>query len=111
MGLKKLKRFELSTNELNKLQENVANFTDQLNDVFLNGRILLNTDGSVIEGITVQTTTTNIPHGLGRAYQGWVVIDVQGNARVWRDATAAVDSTKFLPLVASSSVTIKLWVF
>lgn len=111
MALKDFKKFELSTDELNKFQDNVSNFLRQFNSEFLDGQLVTTPNGSVIEGIAIDTVSTNVPHGLGRAYRGWILIDKTGSANVWRDATSTADSAKFLPLIASSAVTIKLWVF
>lgn len=108
MALKEFKKIESSNSELTKIQENIKSFTSQLNKAVLSGL--------VIENVSIGTATTMVPHGLARDYQGWQLLDVQGDARVWRDAT--VDASlpqngkdKFLPLKASVAVTVKLWVF
>lgn len=107
MALKDFKRFNIMDRETNDLQLNVRDFINQLDKNVL--------DGVRIEEvnklqITLTTTTTLIPHGLGRSFLGWHLVDIQGDARVWRD-TADVDTTKFLPLKASATVVVSLWVF
>lgn len=102
MALKDLKRIKLDNRDTETLQENVREYLGQLNPIVLSG---------IIVDATVGTSTTLINHGLARKFQGWHLLDVQGDARVWRDATSTADSKLFLPLRASASVNVKLWVF
>lgn len=103
MALKELKRFNSEDKYLNDIQANVREFTNQLNKKTL--------DGNFLESITIGTSTTLVPHALARSYLGWSIADLQGDARVWRDTTSTADTTKFIPLKASSSVIVNLWVF
>lgn len=112
MALKDFKTIESSDLELMKVQENLLTYFRQLNPVTLSGLYLktIQSSGSAID-ITIGTSTTNVPHGLGRQFQGWHLLDLQGDARVWRDTTSTADGTRFLPLKASTSVKVSLWVF
>lgn len=101
--LKKLKRLKFENLEVSLLQENVREKLDSFDDVFLSGRLI----GEVQLG----TATVNIPHLLDRSYQGFTLVDIQGDARVWRDTASAADPVKFISLRASASVKIKLWIF
>jgi hypothetical protein len=49
------------------------------------------------------------PHGLGREIQGWVVVDKDADANVYR--TNKNNPKLFLNLTATAQVTLKLWVF
>lgn len=103
MALSKLKLIKSDDTELMGLQGNVREFINQLNEETLSGRIL--------KDVVIGTSTTLVSHLLGRGYQGWHLLDIRGDSRVWRDATSTADNELFLPLVASSSVTVNLWVF
>lgn len=103
MALRALKTTDFKDKDIVKFQENVAEFLNQLNATILNGLIL--------SDIIVGTTDTDIPHMLGRTYSGWQLIDLQGDARVWRETASVSDKSKFLTLKASSQVTVSLWVF
>lgn len=59
------------------------------------------------------TATTNVSHGLGRPYTGFLVIDHTTSAIIFRDATVTtVDPKQYIPLKASAgSPTVTLWIF
>lgn len=103
MALEEFRRIQPQDEDLRKIQENLRLYFGQLNKTVL--------DGVILEDVSVGTSTTSVPHGLARKYQGWQILDIHGDARVWRDTTSTLDNTKYLPLKASSAVTVKLWVF
>lgn len=65
-------------------------------------------DKVALEDQSISTGTTLIAHGLGRAWQGWRLTDKQGAGDVYRDTSSTADSTEFLALKASSTVTVDL---
>ena len=101
--IKDLKKTQLSTDELTRLQDNIAEFARQFVDPFFSGII--------IPDVVIGTGLTNIAHGLARKYNGWQLVDIKGDARVWRDDSSAADKNKFISLRASASVTVSLRVF
>ena len=103
LALSNFKTIKSEDADTMSLQGNVREYVNQLNNVILSGRI--------VSSVVIGTSTTLVPHELARSYQGWHLVDLQGDARVWRDATSTADTTRFLPLRASSSVTVSLWVF
>lgn len=103
MALKDFQKFDSDDREIVKLQENVSKVFKQLNPAVF--------DGVYLGEFTISTSTTLVPHGLARKYQGWHLLDIQDDARVWRDSTSTADNTKFLPLRASANVVVRLWVF
>lgn len=103
MALIDLKRFDLGDKGANKLQENIRNFVRQFDKV--------TNDGALLSDITIGTSQTLVSHGLGRNFQGWYIVDIEGDARVWRDTTYSSNKDKYLPLKASASVRVKIWVF
>lgn len=103
MALKKFKKIDFKDKDVSKFQDSVDEYLNQLNAVVL--------DGIILTDVLIGTTTTEISHKLGRNFQGWHLLDIHGDARVWRDTSSTADLTKFLPLKASASVTVSLWVF
>lgn len=68
-------------------------------------------NGVLVENIVLTTTTTRVSHSLNRSYNGYIIVKMNADARVWVDTTTTADSDKFIPLKASASVTVSLWVF
>lgn len=69
-------------------------------------------DGILTSSQNVTTSFQNLPHGLGRAPVGWLVIAPNASATIWEDAASSnPDVTKFLRVKASAAVTCKFWVF
>lgn len=66
-------------------------------------------DYRVLKDITITTTTTDIPHTLGRAWQGWFVVS-RTNGVVPYETTQTNDK-QFLSLIAASSTTVDIYVF
>jgi len=87
-----------------QLQDRIEEFTKQLTTQ-------PGLDTRLISNIAVSTTVVLVEHGLGRAFQGWRVVDINANVVVYHDSSSTADITKFLPLKASGNATIKLEVF
>jgi hypothetical protein len=68
-------------------------------------------NGNLLTGIVLTTGTTRVPHGLGRPYVGFKIVDKTATADVWRDATNVGSPETFIPLIASAGVTVSIWVF
>jgi len=69
-------------------------------------------DGILTGSLDITTSFQNLPHGLGRAPVGWLVIAPNASATIWEDAASSnPDVTKFLRVKASAAVTCKFWVF
>jgi hypothetical protein len=67
-------------------------------------------NGSLIENVILSTTATKISHKLGRPFTGFIVVKKNANVDIWMDSSA-VDNSLFIPLDASGTVTVSLWVF
>lgn len=104
MALKEFKIIQAEDKDLNKVQENVRLYVNQLNDRILDGVLLKRIDLNA-------ASTVDIPHKLSRAFQGWQILDQDGSAIIWRDAGSSSDRAKFLPLKTSADVTVDIWVF
>lgn len=95
-------RLHTSDPELNQVQDNLIRRVNPA----LAAEIL---DGRLVTDVSVATSATNVNHGLGRAYQGWVIVDNNTDCRVWSPSTG--DTTKVIVLQSSAATTITLWVF
>jgi hypothetical protein len=65
-----------------------------------------------ITGLSLSTATTNVSHGLGRAWIGWMVTDIDDGVVVYRDAASTADAKFYLPLKTSAgtpTVNILVW--
>ena len=67
--------------------------------------------GNWIKAKPIGTSATVIDHGLGRAWQGYLITRMRADARVYEAATQPADPKKQLSLQASSAVTVDLYVF
>jgi len=102
MTLVPVTRLQTSDPELNQVQDN---FIRRVNPA-LAAEIL---DGRMVTGVSVATSATNVNHGLGRAYRGWIVVGNNTDCRVWSPSTS--DTTKIIVLQSSAATTLSLWVF
>lgn len=67
--------------------------------------------GRLVTGVALTTTTALVKHGLGKKFTGWLVVDSTANAVVYRDTTSTADNKVHIPLKASATTTVSLWVF
>lgn len=66
-------------------------------------------DGLLVENVTIATTDTNVVHGLGRDFRGWIIVRRDAAADVYEGTQ--INEAQYLTLIASSSVTVSLYVF
>lgn len=115
-----VKKIQSDDEILNRIQDGIIPVINAvLAHPILDGRIV-DTLAKDVNGqfpaIVLGAAAVNVPHLLGRKYQGWEPIDRNANAAIWVDPPVAgvdpnPDPTKFVRLVASATVTVKLWVF
>ena len=99
MELNPLKKVNVSDYNLQKIQGYTRDFAGQfIANPFIVGRIL---------DLDLTTTATAFNHGLQQTPTGWIILDKNSNADVWRTAW----DERTITLDASASTTIKLWVF
>jgi hypothetical protein len=89
-----------------KLDWSLANpkWASELNPIIGNPM----TNMRILPNVTLATGNNVINHGLGKTQQGWVVIDIQGAATIYRDAPF---NNTTLTLYASAGVIVSLGVF
>ena len=102
MSLKEFKKLNIKDFETNQLQNNVAEFLNQVTSKSI-------LDGRILENVAVSTTATEIAHGLGRKPLGYII--VKSNAHVTIYDTTSTTPTVTIKLTASATATINLWIF
>lgn len=88
---------------LNRVQDRIKVFADVVASIPL-------LDGRLIQAQSVGATVTSVPHGLGRPWRGFIVVNRNADVRVWAQAPGS-DAGALIKLVASSTATVSLWVF
>lgn len=68
------------------------------------------TQGTLVQNITLNPGVNYINHKLGETPVGWILVDITGQADVWRTAPFT-DTVLTLTSSAATSMTISLWVF
>jgi hypothetical protein len=89
-----------------KLEWNLANpkWAATLNPLLANPM----NNMSILKNVQLKTGTNVINHLLGRTMQGWIQIDIQGNAQIYRNADF---NNATLSLWSTAPVTVSLGVF
>ena len=85
--------------ELNRVQSNIRASLDPVSRDLLLNRLQLTAD--------IGTSDTSIQHALGRVPAGWIVIDKNANADIWR---VSLTNTTIV-LRASAPVKAKIFIF
>ena len=98
------KRVTTDDSVVEVLQDNAEPLMRKIQDAFL-------LEGALLKKETITTTASDIPHGLGRAPIGFVVVRRRGNEQVWDLQDDNRNASRTLRLIASGSVEIDLWVF
>ncbi len=92
-----------TTADLLRVQDNVGTLLNAVAAVPI-------LSGVEVNGVAFGASLTlNIPHGLGRAWRGWLITDQDQPAQIYRSSVA--NREKFLTLTADGTVTINLWVW
>ena len=99
MAVKGFKTVNFDDRSIQKFQDNVIAMKSELDKAeFING---------IFIEAKIDVTPTSIDHKLQKEPSGWFLMDIQGNATVWRTAW----NDKSITLQSSALVTIGLWVF
>ena len=99
-------RYRTDDYPLTRVQDKVEQFADTLQATgLLAGRLIENI-------VFVASTTQNVLHGLGRNYQGYIVVSVNAKAIIQVDDTKNSNKSQFLALQSyGTACTASLWVF
>lgn len=79
-------------------------WASELNPVLANPM----TNMAILKNVVLINGTTIIPHKLSRMQQGWVIVDVNGAATIYRNAPF---NNTTLSLNSSAAVTVSIGVF
>jgi len=102
---KAFKKNYTTDNQLNKLQDNIAEAISP----FIKNLLL---DGSILSGIELVTGQDNIiNHKLGRSLVGWLIIGNDTNAVVYDNQANNSLPNSTLLLITTANCTVKLYVF
>lgn len=90
--------------DLAKVQENVANFVEPLQ----NSQIW---QGVLYKGISLSSaSTTLVEHKLNRDPQGWIIVSKNANSNIWENNTGVI-TKRFIGLDCSADVIVNIWIF
>lgn len=68
--------------------------------------------GKTISSQSLAASVENrIDHGLGRAALGWMVVDINADANVWRATDTSEDTSRYLVLETDAACVVDLVVF
>ena len=101
MSIAAFRKISTPNEELDRVQDNVELFANQLTIPILSGTLL--------KDISLSSSETQVSHKLSRAYQGFIITKINANENVWVSSETRANS--FINLTASGAVTIDLWVF
>ena len=100
--MKNFSQIHTSSNDLNRVQDNIAVFANPITR-----NLLL--DGVLIEDIDLTTSETKVNHTLNRKPNGWIIVKKDAAQDVYESGSTVPD--RFLSLTAGGNVTVSLWVF
>ncbi len=100
--MKNFNQIHTSSNDLNRVQDNIAVFANPITQLLL-------LDGVLIEDVDLTTSETKINHTLNRKPNGWIIVKKDAAQDVYESGSTVPD--RFLSLTASGNVTVSLWVF
>lgn len=96
---RRLRRIYTQDPIVNQIQNNI-------NEV-LDGISLCNLlDGNLVSA-NLAAGSVKVPHLLDRRPQGWIVVDKDGTADIWRNSWDSI----FLELEATAPVSVTMWIF
>lgn len=98
--MKLFRKIKTSTNDVMQLQNQV----EQVLNPITKKEIL---DGVLLKDIIVTTAGIDVEHALLRQPLGWILVDNQADATVYRTFW----SDRILTLSSSATTTISIWVF
>lgn len=104
MAINKFRTFRIDDNLTSRFQDNVSDFTSQLENK-------PQLDSVILKDIAVVSGSDNfISHKLGRPFQGWQIIDKDAASDFWQPS-GATNKDLFLTLQSTANCTISILVF
>jgi hypothetical protein len=100
--MKNFSQIHTSSNDLNRVQDNISIFTTPISQILL-------LDGVLIKDVDLTTSETKVNHTLNRLPNGWLIVKKDAAQDVYESGSTVPE--RFLSLTASGNVTVSLWVF
>ena len=99
-------RYRVDDYNLTRVQDKVEQFAkDVQSSGIINGRLIPDIEFAA-------SATKEVSHGLGRKYQGYIVVSINANATIQVDDTRNNNKSQFLALKSQGTAcTASLWVF
>ena len=107
MGFKKivLKPQEVPNGfHLTQIQDNTNQALKEISNIAL-------LKGVFVAAFLTTGVDNSVDTGLGRQYQGFIVVDIDANATVWRSTTANPFPDKMIFLRSSANTSVTLYIF
>ena len=93
---------ELSTKLPLELMQ--TRWSSQLNPLLSNVLV----QGQLIQNVSLKNGVTTIYHSLGQLPNGWILVDVNGTASIYRSQPF---NAQTLTLTSNAAVTVSIWIF
>ena len=90
--------------EVNRLQSHIKTALNPLLELPIS-------DGVMLKDQTIETTDTEINHGLGREYEGFIITRLKTNATIYESATDNPSKSLYILLKASGTATADIYIF
>ena len=90
--------------EVNRLQSHIKTTLNPLLELPIS-------DGVMLKNQTIETTDTEINHGLGREYEGFIITRLKTNATIYESATDNPSKSLYILLKASGAATADIYIF
>lgn len=105
MGINSPNRFSASMGNAAQTREetNLSTLFEHLQTVPI-------VQGRLVKDVTTSTSGFEVPHGLGRTWQGFIVVKSIADINVWANSTQT-NSNRYITLDASAASIVSLWVF
>lgn len=100
--MKNFNKIHTESREINQIQQNIKDAVDSI----VKNPLL---DGVLVHGINLTASQNNeIAHTLSRNVIGWIVVDQNAQAQIWRGQAS---SSRFVNLLTSNNVTVSVYFF
>ena len=90
--------------EVNRLQSHIKTTLNPLLQLPIS-------DGVMLTDQDIGTTDTEINHGLGREYEGFIITRLNANSVIYESATVNNDKNLYILLKGSATATADIYVF
>jgi hypothetical protein len=102
--LPKIAQVQIADPDVSRFQQTVVERVNTISGIaFL--------DGAMLQSVSLKVGDNQIPHKLGRAYNGYEILRMRKAASAIFDNSDDASMTKYLTLNSSVACTVDVWVF